>query len=332
MRPSRLLLAFLTSAVLHAALLSPPWRGQVLEVIDAEEDTGAPLDASGGGDDGEEPPIEVLENLPFHVTLYEEPPVVAASAAVPEPPPVESPPQEPSPPSPALVPVPVPLPVPVVAEAPAPVATPEPPPPPEEAPAPEVVLTDAEREALAAMERGEEDGSAPTADDEGDAFERGGQPPSRGARRANRGQPRERRERKPACPESEQRIARVAEAHWYIDRDLIEYYATNLVELQKLGSVWTHRDASGKLDGFKVGLARCSVLRQGGLRSGDVVHDINGRRIHTVLQAVGAYIALRAEPELRVRISRRGEPLVLSYTVEQPQRRGPRKGTRQAAR
>lgn len=50
----------------------------------------------------------------------------------------------------------------------------------------------------------------------------------------------------------------------YIDRDLIEHYATNMFELKKLGSVWTHKGPDGKLDGFRVGLARCSVLRQGG--------------------------------------------------------------------
>jgi S1-C subfamily serine protease len=66
------------------------------------------------------------------------------------------------------------------------------------------------------------------------------------------------------------------------------------------------------------------VLRQGGLKSGDIVHDINGRRIYTVLQAVGAYLALRTEPELTLNVTRRGKPVILNYTVEQPKRKAKR--------
>jgi S1-C subfamily serine protease len=119
----------------------------------------------------------------------------------------------------------------------------------------------------------------------------------------------------------------VDEHSWSIQRDLIEFYATHIRELEKLGAVWTHRDATGAYDGFRVGLSRCSVLRQGGLRSGDIVHDVNGRHIHTVLQAVGAYLALRAEPHLQLHITRRGKPLELSYAIE-PATAPPKKGRR----
>ncbi|MDP2314779.1 MAG: hypothetical protein Q8P41_17880, partial [Pseudomonadota bacterium] len=228
-------------------------------------------------------------------------------------------------------PVALPLPAEVVVAAPAPEPIPEP--VPAEPPLPEPTLTDADREALAAMERDEVTDGAPIDDDDGEAFEASAPGKRQAARTMRRARARtERNPRRPPCPESSQSIARVAEAAWYIDRDLIEYYATHMTELQKLGTVWAHKNKEGKPDGFRVALARCSVLRQGGLKSGDIVHDINGRRISSVLQAIGAYIALRAEPELFVNVTRKGEPVTLAFTIEQPERgRAARRAARKAA-
>lgn len=132
-----------------------------------------------------------------------------------------------------------------------------------------------------------------------------------------------------ACDTSDDIVAMEEPDTWWIERDIVEYYASHMKELQKLGAVWTHK-TDGKPDGFKVGLSRCSLLKQGGLKSGDLVHDINGRRIHNILQAIGAYIALRDESVLHVRISRKGEPMVLSYHLEERERRKDRKARRKA--
>lgn len=320
--------ALLVSVALHAAIATPVYVGRKAAHPDAPP--AMALDHAVGEDEQEgEQPIEELENRPFRVSLYVEPAPVAAAPA-PEAPVAAS--VTPAAPVEASEPV-VPLPVPQAPE-PQPVA---------EAPAPPVEreLTEAEKAALAAMEQGEATDGDALADadlDEVEGAEVVEPAPAPVAkekkpRSARRVRTRTEKDRRPPCPDPVEDIARVADAHWYIDRDLIEHYATNLVELQKLGSVWTHRGADGKLDGFRVGLARCSILRQGGLRSGDIVHDINGRRINTVLQAVGAYFALRNEPELRVNITRRGEPLLLGYTIEQPERkRGKKKKSETASR
>ena len=325
------LTAFAASLVLHAVVVVPLLVGREPLV---EDDTPVfEVDALEGDDADGELPIEELENAAFRVTLYTEPaptPVAtaedaavtaeAAAPAVEAPPPPEAPPEE------AEVAIALPVPEPPPPEPPAP----EPPADvvaelPVE-PLPEPPLSEADRAALAEMERGDAVADlAPIDDDDGEAHEApAGTRRGSGLFRARSKGQRKEPTRKP-CPPAVTDIARVAELHWYIDRDLIERYATNIPELKKLGSVWTYKNAAGKVDGFKVGLSRCSVLRQGGLRSGDIVHDINGRRIATVLQAVGAYLALRSEPELKVRITRRGEPVVLSYTIEQPQRKGGKK-------
>jgi hypothetical protein len=316
----RLPLAF--SALLHLAVAATLTAGPMLMPpdVDLEDETEEGPTEGGDAASGELPIEELLnERPPFSVSIYAEPPPPPVVATQPEPVPV---------PEPAVMPLPVPvaeLPAALPTPAPEPVAVPEPPPP-----EPEIVevpvVTEAERDALAAMEQGEAT-PAPEADDDGSAHEaaeeRAQRREARWRRHANK-DAKDKKPKRPPCPEAPESIARVAETHWYIDRSLIEHYATNLVELQKLGSVWTHRGPDGKLDGFKVGLSRCSVLRQGGLKSGDIVHDINGRRIYTVLQAVGAYLALRTEPELTLNVTRRGKPVILNYTVEQPKRKAKR--------
>lgn len=220
----------------------------------------------------------------------------------------------PAPAPPAPVPVP---PLPAVIEAPSPAPAPEPPPPSEpEPPAPpaEVPVASAASLPPPAEEAGQAE-PAPEADAavaEPAAVDaragRGRRPP-----RAGTGSTK--------CPPPVDTIEEVAEARWRVERPLVDYYAKHIKELMKLGSVWAHKDRQGKPDGFRVGLSRCSILRQGGLRSGDVVHDINGVRINNILQAVAAYLQLRGEPVLALNVSRRGKPVVLTYDIEQKPRR-----------
>lgn len=124
------------------------------------------------------------------------------------------------------------------------------------------------------------------------------------------------------CPEPVADIEQLGPMEWFVQRELLEYYADHIPEIDKLGSVWTHEGADGKPDGFRLGLPRCTVLRQGGLKSGDIVHDINGIKINNVLQAVSAYIRLRKEPLLRLHVTRKKEAVILNYHLEQKAKKG----------
>ncbi|MES2639438.1 MAG: hypothetical protein V4850_08130 [Myxococcota bacterium] len=329
MRPSRLIALLVTSTALHLAVLAPgllAWRqgGAVPEF-----ENQADLDMSEDEEEGDDESAVVPRyDTPFNVSLYVEPVPVPVARAHVEPPARVAP--TPAPVVDVPVPVALPLPAEVAVAVPAEEPIPEPLPPVE--PPVELALTEADRDALAAMDGGEMTEGTPVADLEDDEVVEAA-PTRRPVRSMKRARPRtERHARHAPCPEPTTKITRVAEGGWYIDRDLIEYYATNMAELQKLGVVYRHRDKLTKEpDGFSVRLSRCSVLREGGLRSGDIVHDINGRTIHGVPQAILAYFALRKEPELFVRITRKGEPLVLAYTVEQPVKgRAARKAARKA--
>lgn len=133
------------------------------------------------------------------------------------------------------------------------------------------------------------------------------------------------------CPETVANIEQLGPAEWFVERALLEYYASHIAEIDALGSVWTHKSPDGKPDGFRVGLPRCTVLRDGGLKSGDIVHDINGIRINNVLQAVAAYVQLRKEPVLVVHVTRKKEDLSLTYHLE-PREKKKKAGRRGADR
>lgn len=110
-------------------------------------------------------------------------------------------------------------------------------------------------------------------------------------------------------------IAEVAPLSWQVERDVVEYYAGHIKALMKLGSVRANKEADGKLRGFRVGLSKCSLLREGGLRTGDIVRDVNGVEVHDVIGAIGAYLRLRREEHFEVRVTRRGQEMVLRYEL-----------------
>jgi general secretion pathway protein C len=118
----------------------------------------------------------------------------------------------------------------------------------------------------------------------------------------------------PLRPENE-RIVASSEWSWRVERDLVDYYASHVKELVKLGSVRPNQDAEGRPAGFRVGIGRCSILREGGLRSGDVVSDINGIRVHDLFGAVAAYFKLKKQSHIVVHVLRKGVPLTLEYDL-----------------
>ncbi len=121
---------------------------------------------------------------------------------------------------------------------------------------------------------------------------------------------------KPEPCEAIEEITTIGMDRWRVERDVVDYYATRLKELEKHVGVSTHRDANGKPDGARIYLPRCSLLRQAGLRHADIVNSINGRRIATLPDAIAAYLFLRNEDNLQVEITRKnGDKLTLRYRL-----------------
>jgi hypothetical protein len=317
----RLLLPLLLSLALHALPAAPALLGLApsfeLDPVRVVEDDAA------GTPDAALPPVpeEVVPAELFRVTVLEEArPVAPAAAPLPAPVATVTAPDDP-PPEPEVAPEPEPPPPPEPA--------PEPPPPPPEPV--DVATLEAQALAEAARDGSLADAAAPSDDDDGEAYERRFAA-TRGTRgKGMRGAKAKKNE--PCPPPHPSVLATADRPHWTIHRVLVEYYATHIREFDDLGAVWTHKGPDGRLDGVKIGLPRCSLLRQAGLKSGDIVHDVNGLKFFTVLQGFAAYFKLRDETELAVRITRRGQEETLYYTIDEQKhlRRKDRKAAQQAA-
>jgi S1-C subfamily serine protease len=94
-------------------------------------------------------------------------------------------------------------------------------------------------------------------------------------------------------------------------------------QLATLARVIPHRDAAGEADGFRLSAIRAgSLLDRLGVKNGDIVHTVNGRAVTTVEAAVSLAAELEAArpAELRLSLTRRGEPLELTIPVGDPAR------------
>jgi len=111
-------------------------------------------------------------------------------------------------------------------------------------------------------------------------------------------------------------IERVSKGHFAVDRELVQSYARSLSRLNELGWSRPHEGPDGRNDGMLVGGVRCgSDLHQAGLRSGDVVHTVNGRPVKSFPQALLVYRKVRNDPTVRVELTRRGERRTLVYDL-----------------
>ncbi len=59
-----------------------------------------------------------------------------------------------------------------------------------------------------------------------------------------------------------------------------------------------------------------SVVREMGLKTGDIITSINGRQIKTADDAMSFYNSLKAGDTLKIQITRRGRPQTIEYAVE----------------
>lgn len=110
-------------------------------------------------------------------------------------------------------------------------------------------------------------------------------------------------------------IVKRADASFTIDRAVVKRYTSDWSRLNELGWSERHEGADGKADGMRIGGVRCgSDLHDAGIRAGDVVHTVNGRKVTSIPQAILVYTAVRNDPVIEVVLStRKGERKTLTY-------------------
>ena len=109
--------------------------------------------------------------------------------------------------------------------------------------------------------------------------------------------------KKPCEPNDD--IVQLDENKWRVPRELVDWYVAHLKELEKHVGVAAHTGANGKRDGAKLYLPRCSVLRQGGIKSGDIIHAVNGHPVTNIPQAFAAYMKVRRQDTIKVELTRK---------------------------
>jgi hypothetical protein len=103
---------------------------------------------------------------------------------------------------------------------------------------------------------------------------------------------------------------------WTVDRSLVKTYTSNLGKLDELGWSKQHDGPDGKPDGMLIGGVRCNNdLHRAGLRSGDVVHSVNGHAVKSIPSALFAYMAVKNDRTIRVLITRDGKRQTLAYRL-----------------
>ncbi len=112
------------------------------------------------------------------------------------------------------------------------------------------------------------------------------------------------------------KIERDQKGAFTVDRSLVNWYITHLGELNRLGWSHKHKGADGRSVGMRIGGVSCgNDLHLAGIRSGDVVHRVNGHEVRSIPQAIMVYRKVRKDPSIRVELTRRGKPVTLTYRM-----------------
>ncbi len=119
-----------------------------------------------------------------------------------------------------------------------------------------------------------------------------------------------------ACDPAIEGIRALSEGEYQVDKEVIDEYA-NLRRAQELvGWIDRYRDENGKFNGVQVGGIKCgSPLHLAGIRSGDVLHSVNGVEITGIPSALAAVRKLKRSDRVEIRITRSGGTMRVVYHV-----------------
>lgn len=115
--------------------------------------------------------------------------------------------------------------------------------------------------------------------------------------------------------ESEQ-IVKQDDDTYIIDRQLYDASLQDLDALSRMARAIPHKDPSGNIDGFRLsGVRRNQLLYNLGIRSGDVVHGVNGKPLTSIAEAMNAMQTLQRESDFTFEVTRRGQKKTMNYQV-----------------
>lgn len=106
------------------------------------------------------------------------------------------------------------------------------------------------------------------------------------------------------------------ETNFTIDRATLNAALGNMDELSGMARALLHRGPDGEYDGYRLSAIRRDTLPDKvGIRNGDIIHSVNGLPINSLDGAMKALDALKTQPNLKVEVTRRGQPTTLNYDI-----------------
>lgn len=103
---------------------------------------------------------------------------------------------------------------------------------------------------------------------------------------------------------------------FHLERKEIEGYTQNLAQVLQQARAIPETGPSGEVLGFRVvDIQAGSVFEKLGIKKGDLIRGVNGRRLDSVSKAMELYNTLRAENTIAVDIERNGRSETLSYSL-----------------
>lgn len=120
----------------------------------------------------------------------------------------------------------------------------------------------------------------------------------------------------PAGDESGEEIAQSGENSFTVERSFVEEQLSDLAGLSRMARALLHRGPDGDYDGYRLSAIRRGTLPDKlGIRNGDIIHSVNGLDLNSVDGAMRALEGLRTSPKLEFEVTRRGQPVTLSYEI-----------------
>ncbi len=151
---------------------------------------------------------------------------------------------------------------------------------------------------------------------------RTGDPRRRGGslRSAIRRSPTAKKKRRQRCSKEWPEIRELADGSYEIDQSLVDHYTQNLETFLELGWSKPYQTDSGERGWYVSGFSCNSPLYAGGLRRGDVLLTVNGKKTRTWVQVYFLYQRLKSKEEFEIALLRKGEPVTLLVRLRDPEK------------
>lgn len=116
------------------------------------------------------------------------------------------------------------------------------------------------------------------------------------------------------CQIDRPEIVPVDDTHYRIKREVVEYHTQSIERINALGWSRTY-DENGQKGIFVSGFGCTSDPHLAGVRRGDVIQSVNGKKTNNLLQVFMVWQKFKKDDHFEIVLLRKGQPIVLTYDL-----------------